>query len=233
MDCEDKPDTHFATITDEHRQSCAAADGITAPDAALLRDRAATAHKAVIQSAIKAEAGDHWDLDDYCAFYDQVTGTLLSEGLSKPKAEAFAFECCVLEWLNRTFEPSPPGRCVYCVHGERIADALLPLGTESAGRAWLYKGCRDVWHANRRAKGLHVAGRLRDQPSRPACRDRGSHRDSPGEAVKTGRRLTHRRCRIEYGKPILFTTCLCVSALQPPSRVTIRRRSSTFACTLL
>jgi hypothetical protein len=29
--------------------------------------------------------------DDYRAFYDQVTRTLLSEGLSKPKAEAFAF----------------------------------------------------------------------------------------------------------------------------------------------
>jgi hypothetical protein len=157
MDCEDKPDTHFVTITDEHRQSCAAADGIMAPDAALLRDQAVAevkAPKAAIQSALKAEAGDHWDRDDYRALYDQVTGTLLSEGLSKPKAEAFAFECCVLEWLNRTFEPSPPGCCVYCRREERNGDALLPLGTESAGRAWLHKGCRDVWHANRRAKAF-------------------------------------------------------------------------------
>jgi hypothetical protein len=157
MDCEDKPDTHFATITDEHRQSCAAADGITAPDAALPRDQAVgevKAPKAAIRSALKAEAGDHWVRDDYRAFCDQMTGTLLSEGLSKPKAEAFAFECCVLEWLNRTFEPSPPGRCVYCRRGERNGDVLLPLGKENAGRAWLHKGCRDVWHTNRRAKAF-------------------------------------------------------------------------------
>jgi hypothetical protein len=25
---------------------------------------------------------------------------------------------------------------------------------ESAGGAWLHKGCRDVWHANRRAKAV-------------------------------------------------------------------------------
>jgi hypothetical protein len=156
MDSRDKPDTHFVTITDEHRQSCAAADGITAPDA-LLRDQAVAqvkASKPAIQSALKVEAGDHWDGDDYRAFYDQVTGTLLSEGLSKPKAEAFAFECCVTEWLNRTFEPSPPGRCIYCRRGERNGDALLPLGMESAGRAWLHGGCRDIWHANRRAKAF-------------------------------------------------------------------------------
>jgi hypothetical protein len=167
MDCEDKPDTHFVTITDEHRQSCAAGDGITAPDAALLRNQAVAevkAPKAAIQSALKAEAGDTWDRDDYRAFYDEVTGTLLSEGLSKPKAEAFAFECCILEWLNRTFEPSPPGRCVYCGRGERIADALLPLGTESAGRAWLHKGCRDVWHANRRAKAFAALADLSISP---------------------------------------------------------------------
>jgi hypothetical protein len=33
-----------------------------------------------------------WSREDSQAFYDKVTGTLLSEGLSKPKAEAFAFE---------------------------------------------------------------------------------------------------------------------------------------------
>ena len=90
-----------------------------------------------------------------------MTGTtLLSEGLSKPKAEAFAFECCVMEWLNRIFEPSPPGRCVYCRRGERTGDALLPLGTESAGRDWLHKDCRDVWPADRRARAFAALGEL-------------------------------------------------------------------------
>jgi hypothetical protein len=76
--------------------------------------------------------------------------------LIKPvgKGRAFAFECCVIECLNRTFEPSPPGRCVHCGGGDRNSDALLPIGTESAGRIWLHKGCREVWHANRRAKAF-------------------------------------------------------------------------------
>jgi len=36
-----------------------------------------------------------WSREDYRAFYDKATGTLLSEDVSKPKAEAFAFECAV------------------------------------------------------------------------------------------------------------------------------------------
>jgi hypothetical protein len=156
MDCEHKP-VAVITTTDEQRQHCAAADCVRAPDDASLRHQAVAevkAHKVVIQSAIKAETGDRWDPDDYRAFHDKVTGTLLSEGLSKPKAEAFAFECCALEWLNRSFEPSPPGRCIYCGRGEHNRDALLPIGTEKAGRSWLHKDCREVWHANRRAKAF-------------------------------------------------------------------------------
>jgi hypothetical protein len=134
-----------------------AADGIKLKVPASLRDQVVAdvkQHKAAIRFALKAETGDAWDPDDYCAFYDEVTATFLSEGLSKPKAEAFAFGCCVIEWLNRHFQPSPSGHCVHCRGGKRRFDPLLPLGTESAGHAWLHSGCREVWHANRRAKAF-------------------------------------------------------------------------------
>jgi hypothetical protein len=150
------------------------------------------AHKAVIPSAIKAETGDTWDLDDYRAFYEKVMGTLLPEGLSKPKAEAFAFECCVTEWLNRTFEASAPGRCVYCRRGDRNGDALLPLGMESAGRAWLHKGCRDVWHANRRAKAFAALADLGvDRPGRLVATEqvtaiRPVRQSKPADGRRTG-----------------------------------------------
>jgi hypothetical protein len=171
MDCEDEPVARIVTIIDEQCQSCASAEGIRAPNAASLRDQAVAevkAHKAAIQSALKLEAV--WDRDDYRAFYDKVTGTLLSEGLPKPRADAFALECCVIEWLNRTFEPSPPGRCVHCGRGERNGEALLSLGMQSAGRAWLHKGCRDVWHANRRVKAFAALADLGiSRPGRPTA----------------------------------------------------------------
>jgi hypothetical protein len=167
MDCDDRSVARVVTITDEQPQYCAAADGITAPEAPLLRDQA-KAPKAAIQPALKAETGARWDRDDYRTFYDKVTETLLSEGVPKSKAEAFAIECAVMEWLSRSFEPSPPGCYVHCGRGEHGGDALLPVGTESAGRVWLHKGCRDGWHADRRAKafaaladlGISHTGRL-------------------------------------------------------------------------
>jgi hypothetical protein len=50
-------------------------------------------------------------------------------------AEARAFECCVVEWMNRNFERSSLGRCLACGGGDHAHDALLPHGIEPTGRA--------------------------------------------------------------------------------------------------
>jgi hypothetical protein len=148
-----------------------AADGIKIRVPASLRDRAVAevkAHKAAIRFALKAETGDAWDPDDYRAFYDQVAGMLeFDNRLPHQKAEAFAFECCVTEWLNRNFEESPPGRCVHCGGGKRRLDPLLPLGIERTGYIWLHSGCREAWHANRRAKAFAALAEVGITQPRP------------------------------------------------------------------
>ena len=72
------------------------------------------------------------------------------------QAEAQAFECCVVEWLNRNPVCSPPGRCLGCGGGEDTHDKLLPYGTEQTGHAWLHSRCWEAWHANRKAKAVAV-----------------------------------------------------------------------------
>ena len=71
-------------------------------------------------------------------------------------AEAQAFECCVVEWLNRHPVCSPPGRCLGCGGNENTYDQLLPYGAEPTGHAWLHSSCWEAWHANRKATAAAV-----------------------------------------------------------------------------
>jgi hypothetical protein len=148
-----------------------AAGGIKLRVPASLRDqvvREVKAHKAAIRFTLKAETGDPWDPDDYRAFHDQIAGMLeFDHGLPRLKAEAFAFECVVTEWLNRNFQPSPPGRCIHCGGGKRQLDPLLPFGTERIGHAWLHAGCRETWHANRRVKACAALAKVGITHPRP------------------------------------------------------------------
>jgi hypothetical protein len=149
-----------------------ASDGIKLKVPASLRDQVVAKvkeHKAAIRFTLKAETGDAWDPGDYRAFYDQTAGMLDDNGLPHLKAEAFAFECAVTEWLNRNFQQSPPGSCIHCSGGERRLDPLLPLGTESAGHAWLHSGCREAWHNNRRAKAFAALAEVGITRPRPVA----------------------------------------------------------------
>ncbi len=94
----------------------------------------------------------HWDEDCWRGFYDERAGIAeFDGGLPRPEAEARAFECCVIEWLNSNFECSPPDRCLACGGGDSAHDALLPHGTESTGNVWLHLRCWPAWHAARKA----------------------------------------------------------------------------------
>ena len=58
---------------------------------------------------------DGWSGEDWRAFFDERAGIAeFSGGVSRKEAEAHAFACCVVEWLNRHPAPSPPGRCAWC-----------------------------------------------------------------------------------------------------------------------
>jgi hypothetical protein len=72
-------------------------------------------------------------------------------GLSRAEAEAVAFNCCIIEWLNRHPIRSSPDRCCRCGGTERQDNVLLPFGVETAGHAWLHGNCWKPWYERRKA----------------------------------------------------------------------------------
>ena len=95
---------------------------------------------------------DGWSAEDWQVFFEERAGIAeFDGGLPRSEAEALAFACCIVEWLNRNFVRSPPGRCLACGNGHYAHDALLPHGIEPTGHAWLHSRCWPAWHAERKA----------------------------------------------------------------------------------
>jgi hypothetical protein len=84
----------------------------SAPPAAMLD--ALSRHKVDIVALLRP-GHDGWSGEDWLAFFDERAGIAKFDGgLPRASAEARAFECCVVEWLNHNPVRSPPGRCVGC-----------------------------------------------------------------------------------------------------------------------
>lgn len=122
-------------------------------------------HKAGIIALLRP-ANDGWSGEDWLAFFDERAGIARSTGsLSREQAEARAFACCVVEWLNRNPVRSPPGRCLGCGQAEHSHDPLLPFGTGQTGHAWLHSRCWPAWHAARRDEAIAALAAMGiDQP---------------------------------------------------------------------
>ena len=106
-------------------------------------------HKADIVALIAADH-DAWTAEDWQAFFDERTRIAeFDGGQTREQAEARAFECCVIEWLNRHPCQSDPGRCVLCGKPDRSGHTVVPFGTESHGHAWLHPECWTPWHEQR------------------------------------------------------------------------------------
>jgi hypothetical protein len=98
---------------------------------------------------------DGWTAEDWQVFFDERAGIAeFGDGLPRVEAEARAFACCVVEWLNRNFVGSPPGRSLACRGGDHARDPLLPNGIEPTGEAWLHSRCSPSWHAMRKAEAV-------------------------------------------------------------------------------
>jgi hypothetical protein len=77
-------------------------------------------HKSGIVALLRT-ANNGWAAIDWLAFFDERAGIAeFDGGLPRQKAEARAFACCVVEWLNRNPVQSSPGR-------SRKADAIAAL----------------------------------------------------------------------------------------------------------
>ena len=127
----------------------------TAPPPAAVLDLL-TRHKADLIMLLEV-GDDGWSADDWRALYDERAGIVeFDGGLPRPEAEALAFKCCVVEWLNRNFERSPRGSCRACGGGDSAQDALQPHGVEPTGHVWLHSRCWPAWHSGRKADAVVV-----------------------------------------------------------------------------
>jgi hypothetical protein len=129
-------------------------------------------HKADILRLLR-RANDGWSADDWQAFFDERAAIAEFEGgLPRGEAEARAFACCVVEWINRSSTPSSPGRCLTCGGGERLCDPLLPFGTELVGHAWVHRACWRGWYVAREVEAsLRLASMGIPQVSRETDND--------------------------------------------------------------
>jgi hypothetical protein len=126
----------------------------SAPPAAVLD--ALSRHKAKIVVLLRPRR-DGWSGEDWLAYFDERAGIAeFDGGLPRATAEAQAFECCIVEWLNRNCGRSLPGRCVGCGEVECSRGPLLPFGMERTGCVWLHSSCWPAWHASRRAEAVAI-----------------------------------------------------------------------------
>jgi hypothetical protein len=152
----------------------------SAPPAAVLD--ALSRHKVQIVALLRP-AEDGWSAEDWQVFFDERAGIIeFDGGLPRAEAEAQAFVCCVVEWLNRNPARSAPGRCLDCGDREYGYDPLLPYGVESTGHAWLHSRCWEAWHAAR--KGEAAAALKTMGVGKPTCNEM---KDGPGHG-EGGRR---------------------------------------------
>jgi hypothetical protein len=135
----------FALDGDDLLLSAAAA-----PPAAVFD--ALSRHKIQIVALLR-RGRDNWSDMDWLAFFDQRAGIAeFDGGLPRSSAEARAFECCVVEWLNRNPTRSLPGQCAGCGGPNHEHDGLLPYGVEPAGLTWLHSRCWSPWYRDRKAQ---------------------------------------------------------------------------------
>ena len=79
------------------------------------------------------------EAEDWRAFFhERASIAEFDGGLPRTEAEGRAFECCVIEWLNRNPAPSAAGQCGRCGRAETRDAVVLPFGTEPGTHAWLH-----------------------------------------------------------------------------------------------
>lgn len=137
-------------------------------------------HKAEIIELL-APPGDRWTAEDWRAFYDERAGIAeYDSGQPQADAEAFAFESCIVEWLDRHPERSDSGRCAWCERPDRDGHAVVPFGTQSHSHTWLHPECWNDWRQNRRERAQQALAAMGlDAP--PKCANGASFPDDFGK----------------------------------------------------
>ncbi len=109
-------------------------------------------HKSAVLSMLRPDAAG-WTVEDWRTFFDERAGIAeFNAELGRDEAEVRAFECCVVEWLNRHPQHSLPGRCAWCGKPDRKEHVVVPFGVEGNGHTWLHPECWEAWHGARIAE---------------------------------------------------------------------------------
>ena len=125
-----------------------------------------TANKRGIM-AMLLNRSEVWSAEDWRLFFEERAGVAEFDGhLPRPQAEARAFDCCVVEWLDRNPVSSMPGRCLGCGSSDRAHDPLLPYGF-----AWLHRCCWPIWHERRMAEAVAALAVMGIRAVSPAMKD--------------------------------------------------------------
>jgi hypothetical protein len=96
-----------------------------------------------------------WSAEHWRAYFDdRIAIGEANNGLPRAGAKAWAWACCVIEWLNQHPAPSPPERCAWCGRPESPSAVVLPFGTNAGTHAWLHAECWPAWYQARRAKAI-------------------------------------------------------------------------------
>jgi hypothetical protein len=129
-----------------------------APPPTAVQD-ALSRHKAEIVRILHP-AKDGWSAEDWRLYFEERAAIAeFGGGLPRAKAEAQAFECCVVTWLDRNPAPSAPGRCAWCGRSESHAP-VVPFGTEPGTHTWLHRECWSAWRKMRPFRAKEALTRM-------------------------------------------------------------------------
>ena len=103
-------------------------------------------HKAEIVRILHP-AKDGWSAEDWRLYFEERAAIAeFDGGLPRKNAEAQAFECCVVKWLDLNPTPSARGHCAWCGQSESHAP-VVAFGTEPG--TWLHRECWSAWRKMR------------------------------------------------------------------------------------
>jgi hypothetical protein len=125
-------------------------------------------HKAEIVAMLRPGL-DGWSSEDWQLFFEERAAIAeFDGGLPRAEAEAQAFECCVVKWLDLNPDPSAPGRCAWCGGFESHAP-VVPFGTEPGTHTWLHPQCWTEWQKTRRSQAAKTLSRMGIRNFSDAC----------------------------------------------------------------
>jgi len=109
-------------------------------------------HKADIVDLLTAADGDR-TAESWRVFYgEHATKAEFDGGRTREEAAARAFECCIVEWLNRHPEHSDPGRCAWCGKQSGSDHVVVPFLADLDVHTWLHPECWHDWHQDQRER---------------------------------------------------------------------------------